>query len=76
MPTLGAAGYENTHTENAWGGSQYGFGVGWCIRDGLTRRSLWNLGQIDANLMMVPDIYWLDLDVEGALTDITASVQR
>jgi hypothetical protein len=32
---------------------------------------------IDANLMMVPDInYWLDLDIEGTVTDITASVQR
>jgi hypothetical protein len=46
MPTLAAAGYETTYTENAWGGSQCGSGVDWCIRDGLTRRSLWNLGQM------------------------------
>jgi hypothetical protein len=46
IPAFREAGYEIAYIENAWGGSQCGSGVDWCIRDGLTERSLWNLGQM------------------------------
>ncbi|MEA2002215.1 MAG: sulfatase-like hydrolase/transferase [Actinomycetota bacterium] len=46
IPLFKEAGYEITYLENAWGGSQCGSVVDWCVRDGLTERSLWNLGQM------------------------------
>jgi len=46
IPAFREAGYEIAYIENAWGGSQCGSAVDWCIRDGLTERSLWNVGQM------------------------------
>ncbi len=46
MAEMRGAGYRIAYVENAWGGSQCGSGVDWCIRDGLVRRAAWNLGQM------------------------------
>jgi hypothetical protein len=46
IPTFRAAGYEIVYIENAWGASQCGSAIDKCIRDGLLRRSMWNLGQM------------------------------
>ena len=46
LPAFKNAGYEIAYFENAWSGSLCGTIVDWCIRDGITERGLWNLGQM------------------------------
>ncbi|MCH8985089.1 MAG: hypothetical protein IIB04_00575 [Acidobacteria bacterium] len=59
IPAFKEAGYEVAYIENVWGGSRCGSAVDWCIRTGLARHGLWNLGRMSilAPLMttLVPD---------------------
>lgn len=46
MQQFRSAGYEVAYVENSWQGSNCGPGVDRCFRDGLSKRVMWNLGQI------------------------------
>ncbi|MCP3976740.1 MAG: LTA synthase family protein [bacterium] len=65
LPLFAAAGYETAYIENAWGGSQCGSAIDWCIRDGIGERALWNLGQMT---ILAPVIKALRPDPFNALS--------
>jgi hypothetical protein len=65
IPMFKAAGYDITYVENAWGASQCGSAIDRCIRDGLVRRSMWNLGQMT---ILAPIFRMITLDPFNALS--------